>query len=284
MRWPNLKGFLYPRSAEEALRMLEEGQGKAIPLGGGTSLAASSREGVERLVDISRAGLRYVRAADGVLCIGAATPAGDLARPPEGGGPASRLLAESCAAISSRAIRDAVTVGGNLVQSFPWSHLPLVCLALDARFVLGLGARRRTVEAAAFFAQHPRRLLEPGEMLLEARVPEFEGRAKFARLALVRNDYALVTAVACVETGASGTRVRLAVGGCLALPRRMTEAEDLLSARGFGEETVREAGEKVRAGLRVREDFRAGAEYRAHMAGVLAQDCLSADLKPKEES
>lgn len=110
--------YLHADSRDAAFALLAD-RG-TLPVAGGTDLVPCSEEGIvapTRVVDIRRLpGFREVaRAADGSLRIGAAVTIGELAEHPLVVA-AYPLLAAACAAVGTPALRNAGTIGGNLVQ------------------------------------------------------------------------------------------------------------------------------------------------------------------------
>ncbi len=110
--------YLHADTRESAFALLA--QPGALPVAGGTDLVPCVEEGISapsRVVDIRRVpGLREIAATpDGGLRIGAAVTVAELAAHP-----AARekypVLAEACAAVGTPALRNAGTIGGNLVQ------------------------------------------------------------------------------------------------------------------------------------------------------------------------
>lgn len=103
-------------SSDEVIPLLDA---RSRPLAGGTDMLPLMKEGIvapERLINIKRAGdLRYIRADDDGLHIGALTTLDDLDR-----NPIVRrdytVLAQAAAEAASPQLRNMATLGGNLLQ------------------------------------------------------------------------------------------------------------------------------------------------------------------------
>ncbi len=111
--------YLRPASLEEALAALSDPD--AAALGGGTNLLDLMKLGValpERIVDLTRLpGLDRIEALpDGALRIGALVRNSDLAADP-GFAAAFPMVAEALLSGASAQLRNAATVGGNLMQA-----------------------------------------------------------------------------------------------------------------------------------------------------------------------
>ncbi len=103
-------------STDETIPLLSA---TARPLAGGTDLLPLMKEGIvapERLINLKRLeGLRYIRADEAGLCIGALTTLADLERDPE----VRRdwtALAQAAGRSASPQLRNMATIGGNLLQ------------------------------------------------------------------------------------------------------------------------------------------------------------------------
>jgi xanthine dehydrogenase YagS FAD-binding subunit len=110
--------YVRPTDAPDAGRALAEPT--AVPLGGGTDLLVTIREGLvapETLVDLRRVrGHDAISTGkDGTLTIGAAARLADIAQHPD---VRSRfaVLAQACEAVGTTQLREMGTLGGNLCQ------------------------------------------------------------------------------------------------------------------------------------------------------------------------
>jgi xanthine dehydrogenase YagS FAD-binding subunit len=114
-----MKKFAYIQagSVAEVIPLLDA---RTRPLAGGTGLLTDLGDGVagpERLVSLRRvAGLRGVAPAEGGLRIGALTTLSDLERSPALRESGYAALAQAARLSASLQIRNAATIGGNLVQ------------------------------------------------------------------------------------------------------------------------------------------------------------------------
>ena len=188
------------------------------------------------------------------------------------------VLGQAAAAVGSRPIRNAVTLGGSLVQIFRWSDTPVALLAMGARLEL-LGPRGpRSVGADEFYARHPRQVLEPAELVVAVQVASPVGKAggafiKFARTAV---DLAVADAAACLraEEGGRCVEARLAIGATRALPWRASEAEALLTGQALTPARLGEAAALARKACKPVGDARTDRAYRERMVEVVARRAL----------
>jgi carbon-monoxide dehydrogenase medium subunit len=187
-----------------------------------------------------------------------------------------RVLVEAAASVGSRLLQNHVTVGGNCVALYAWSDLPVALLCLRATMVLRGQGGEREVPAEDFFASHPSKALEPGELLVQVRVPAVD-RTGSAYLKFSRNagDQALASVAARLrlEEGRA-THVSLVAGAVRALPQPLEAAAAALLGEVPDAGLIEAAGAAAAEEVKTVSDFKASAEYRESLVGSLVQDAL----------
>jgi CO/xanthine dehydrogenase FAD-binding subunit len=275
----NLAEFRYPESVEAALALLAASPGEARPLAGGTSLVFAADPRTRVLVDLSRAGLQSIKLEADGLHLGAMATARAVGRARAVADAGLAGLSEAAAACGSRLLQNQITVGGNVVGLYPWSDLPPVLLALGAVARLRSAAGAREVSVEELVARHPRRQLQPGELIVEIvvpRAPRYGGSAflMFGRTAV---DYTMCDVAAALELdGGAIKSARVAVGGLRLLPGRLHATEGALVGKQPVEAVFAAAAAAAVAEVEVASDFRASREYRRELCGVLVRRVLQA--------
>jgi carbon-monoxide dehydrogenase medium subunit len=260
--------FSYRRvsDVDEALAVLSEHGEDAKVLAGGHSLLPLMKlrfATPEIVVDVAPIDeLRYVRAENGTVAIGALSRYHDLhhdevlrAQAP--------LLAHVAGEIGDQQVRHRGTIGGSLAHADAAADLPAALLASDGTIVVRGQGGQREIPAAEFFLGPFTTPLEPDELITEIRVPAKPGVGwgfeKFTRRAI---DWAIV-GVAVV-----GKSVGLInMGGT---PLRATATEEALS----GGASVADAAALAADGASPVSEPHASAEYRSHLARVLTRCAL----------
>jgi CO/xanthine dehydrogenase FAD-binding subunit len=171
------------------------------------------------------------------------------------------------------------TVGGSLVQADPAAELPLVAQTLGARFLLRRSAGERTVSASEFFQAPMMTATEPDECLAEVHWPIWQGErigSAFDELSIRHGDYAIVAACAQVEIDAAGRCVRaaLGIGGAAAVPVSVEAIARTLHGTQLEDAAIDAAVDGIGQYLDPGSDIHATAEYRLHLARVLAARVL----------
>jgi aerobic carbon-monoxide dehydrogenase medium subunit len=263
-------------SPEHALELLG-GDEDAKLLAGGHSLLPAMKLRLARptlLVDVGRlAELSYVRDEGEHVAIGALTRHKDVRDAP--------LLREHCAIVSSTAaqvgdpqVRHRGTIGGSLAHGDPASDLPTVMLALDADLVVRGRSDERVVPAREFFTGVFRTAIEPGEMLVEVRVPKLGAStgSSYVKMARRAQDWATVAVAAVVERSNGGiARASIGLTNMGGTPLRARVAEEAIA----GGAPIDEAAGLIADGTDPPSDTAASSEFRRHLAEVLGRRALN---------
>jgi CO/xanthine dehydrogenase FAD-binding subunit len=267
----------YPKSPEEAVLILQKAGKRALLIAGGTTASLVRDPDISELIDLTRMGCDAVSLTNGEWSIGCNARIQELASHPGLSDLWDGMLVVAARSIGSRPIRNAVTVGGNAVQLYRWSDLPVALLAMDAAFDLSSVSGERTLSADEFFARHPKQVLLPSEILTHVRIRSLEGRGggafvKFSRTAF---DFAVVDVAACLWfDGGLCRRARVVVGATRNVPWRAKVAEDVLQGKKPSAAILGEAARAAREATQSAEDVRTGKEYRARMVEVNVRRAL----------
>ena len=247
-----------PSTLDEALDALADPDAKA--LAGGQSLLPVMKLRIVRpsvLVDIGRLELSGVRLDGNELRLGALTTWDALESSPELKQPPFAAIAECAGEIGDLQVRNRGTLGGSLAHADPASDMPAVALALGAQLVLRAAGTERTLSAAELFLGPFTTALGPGELITEIVIPLVEGSGSaYAKVGHPASGFALAGAAAHVT--AEGKQ-RVAVTGVGAHPFLLPDDADPLDALAEAE---------------IYGDRFAPAEYRRHVAGVVARRAL----------
>jgi len=277
-------GFSYHRasSVDEAVSLLGRLEG-ARPLAGGHSLLPAMKlrlTSPAALIDIGRIpGLNAIEHRGDGLRIGALATHADVADSDVIRG-ACPVLAEAAGLIGDRQVRNRGTIGGSLAHADPGADYPTVVKALEASIATSGPGGQRFVRADEFFTGIFTTALQPGELVTHVHVPTLPAGSGSVYLKHKHpaSGYA-VAAVAAVVTVEGGTcsRARIIVGGVTATPTDATAVAGALVGSAPSDEAVAAVAAKIPDALGDSfGDAYASAEYRVHLAGVLAGRALNA--------
>jgi CO/xanthine dehydrogenase FAD-binding subunit len=182
-------------------------------------------------------------------------------------------------------IQHAATIGGNLCNASPAADGIPPLLTLDAWVELTSTSGTRALPLEAFLTGYRETALRDDELLTAVLVPSpGAGRSAFRKLGLRRYLVISVVAVAAVVGVGEDGRVddvRVAVGACSPVARRLRSLEDALVDR-VASEVAEVVPDEVREHLGVLEpidDVRASAAYRLDAAAVQVTRVLAACLE-----
>lgn len=264
------------RSADEAVSLLAELGDDAKLLAGGQSLVAMMNFRLARpaaLVDISRlAELRYVRAHDGGLRIGALALHRDLERLTDPGLLAGfGMLPQAARYIGHYAIRAAGTFGGSIAHADPAAEWCMAALLFDAEIVARGPGGERVIPVAGFFKGFLETGLRPDEMITEVRLPAPRPGAAICEFARRHGDFAIVAVAAAVDRDGGACRdARVVLGGVAGTVERAAGAEATLIGSSLDADVIAAAAQQAAAGTDPPGDIHGSAEYRRHLIQVLA--------------
>src|SRR5438270_2932625 len=167
----NLRDYVRPGTADEAVAIKREYGSRAVYLAGATDLLVHRPAGVEIAIDIRHADIGYAERDGGGMVIGGAALLRDAERAAEG--VASGMLREAFRHTAPWLIRNAATVAGNIANASPAADSVPALMVLDAELVL-LGENEVSIPVADVLTG-PHRTNLDGRLIREIRVPARSG-------------------------------------------------------------------------------------------------------------
>jgi len=267
--------YAAPTTVDDAVQALATAGDREVKvLAGGQSLLPVLRLRMatpDLLVDLGKvAELRGVREDGDAIVIGAMTTHDTVTRDPLIRRHAL-LLAVTAETVADPQVRHLGTFGGSLAHADPAGDMPAAALALGAEMVIAGPGGRRTVPAADFFVDLFTTALQPGELLVEIRVPKHTGwGAHYEKFNRTAQAWSIVGVAATVRTdGGSIAEARVALTNMGLVPIRATAVEETLVGRPATAEVIRVAAGQAADGTSPLDDANGDADYRRHLAQVL---------------
>jgi carbon-monoxide dehydrogenase medium subunit len=280
-----VEAFYRPDSVRAALRLLQNGKGQARVVAGGTDVVVDGGGEVRFLIDLTHAGLSYIRRRGTDWAIGATTTMSEVEDSEAMQALAGGLLTRVARTCGSVAIRNLATLGGNLANASPAADTATALLALDATVTVADAHGQHTMPLAEYLETVAR---STKSLLVEVVVPEpprSKGcRWSFQKLGRTAVDISLVNVAAGLQVGPKN-RVkwaRIALGAVAPSAMRAIEAEELMVGRTLDAALIAEVGEAVAREVSPIADVRATAEYRRDMCAVLTRRALEECAAPLE--
>jgi carbon-monoxide dehydrogenase medium subunit len=267
-------------SVNDAIKVLGSNKDAKL-LAGGHSLIPSMKLRVANppmLVDIGHIqGLRGIEVTENEVRIGALTTHAAVAASPELRA-ACPILADAAAQIADPQVRNRGTIGGSLANADPASDYPTLVTALDAMLTATGPKGDREIRAGEFFKDLFTTALSRDEILTTITVPAYGNMPGMGGAYLKHrhpaSSYAVVGVAAMIglENG-KVTRAAVVVGGATANPLHAKPVESALTGMEPSEANISAAVDKMNIEATLGDSY-ASAEYRAHLAKVMARRAL----------
>jgi aerobic carbon-monoxide dehydrogenase medium subunit len=273
--------FEYDRatSVEHALALLARSGPEARVVAGGHSLIPMMKLRLaqpEVLIDINGlAELGAISVAGGELRVGALVRHAELL--------ASPLVAEHFPiftdaerVIADPVVRNRGTIGGSLCQADPSEDLSAAFAAVRAIAVVQGPGGTRTVPVREFHTGPYETVVQPGELLVEVRVPIVPGGSSaYQKVERRVGDWAIAAAGAAIWLdGGTVADVGLGLTAVGAAHFVAAEAEDFLRGQPATGESFARAGQLAAEHCNPVADQRGPADYKRHLAGELTTRAL----------
>ena len=264
---------------------------------GGTDLLVQLHEQSEKLsnmkmmLDISSLEneMRYIRVEGEELVIGALSTHTDIERSKEVQAYLPSLGA-ACALVGSPQIRNLGTIGGSICNASLAADPVPPLLAGEAMVVLGKGEQTRHILLEQFYTGGGKTVLQPGEYLLEVRMPirkekvyeAFEKLGRRKALAISRLNAAVRYTL---DSEGAINWIRLAPGCIFSIPQRSENAEQFLIGKCPSREIFIQAGKKVSEEMIEKTGIRWSTAYKQPaIEGVIEKVLLMAAGMWEEEA
>ncbi|GAA0920351.1 FAD binding domain-containing protein [Virgisporangium aurantiacum] len=280
--YPSRFRYEAPRSIDEAISLLRDGDGEAKVLAGGQSLVPLLKlrfAAPELLVDINNLpGLDYHRVdPDGTIRVGALCRHADLER---SGVLAAKqpTMAAAAPLVADPIVRTRGTLVGSLCHADPQGDWASVVTALGGHVVAQGPAGRRTIALADFVTGPFQNTLGYDEIAVEAVIPAPKGTPAGGYLKLERRvgDFATAGVAVAVElSGALVTRAGIALTGVGGSTIDAADAAQALVGQELTADRIGTAADLAAQAARPKTDHRGSAEYKRHVVRTFVERILT---------
>ncbi len=282
----NIEEYVAASSLEEALRALADGE--ASPVAGGTDLWVQKDLGLRplsrRLVNIMRVPeITGISRDGGRIRLGALVTMTEILES-ELLQTAAPLLPATADRFASVQIRNAATVGGNIVNASPAADMVIPLLSLDAEIELASWAgekiETRRLKLAEFFTGPGQSKRRPEELLTSV---DFEAPGKGFRAGFCKTgprpalEIAVVSlAFATYLKDGALSDVRIALGAVAPTPIRCPKTENMLEGKRPDDAAIAAALDILDGEISPIGDHRSSEWYRRRLARVYLEQELMA--------
>ena len=254
----NVQEYYHAASLRDALKKLgKNGEQVAVPVTGAFHLISSKLRAATCLVDISAVGLDTVTLAGKKVTIGGTATFQQIVKSKELNDALNGVVPKAARTYSTIIQRNMTTLQDALFGYATYFDLLTALVALDTQ-VKVQGKQKRVVPLAQFFSKDNRAVLSNQEVATEFtfKLPSGSLGASLQRIALTDGDaVAILNVVAVLKmSGKKCAEARIAVGGGLPVPVRLTAIEQELADKPLDAALVESVAGKVagsdRAGQR----------------------------------
>lgn len=274
--------FFAPADLDQACSMLADEAIQPLAIAGGTDIMVRfnrhRRRRQETLVYLGKLGLDYIHEEGEKVVVGACTPLGEVAASPL----INRklpLLAKTCREMASPAVRNAATLGGNVVNNARHADGVAALLALDAAVVVASTTGERTLTMGDFMATSKKEKLAGGGVVKHFVMTPLGSHEKWAweKLRQRKGESRSVVSVAmrAQMQGGKCTAMRLVIGCMAPNPFVSKAAGELMVGQVPGAELNGQVVERVLGECTPASDARASAWYREKATAALIERVLS---------
>jgi CO/xanthine dehydrogenase FAD-binding subunit len=186
------------------------------------------------------------------------------------------VLAYTMRHVAHMTVRNRGTFCGSVCHADPAAEMPMIAQMFDGQVEIASASGRRVLPAAEFLVASMVNALEPGEMVtgITLSPPEATGWG-FEEFSRRHGDFAM--AAIAVTLRLEEDAIRGAVIGMTGVGEtamRMTDLEALVEGRAPDVPLFREIADWLQDNLTPNSDIHASADYRRHLAGVLAERAI----------
>jgi CO/xanthine dehydrogenase FAD-binding subunit len=274
--------YVRPGSIAEAISLLNDPGHASRPLAGGTDLLVLVRHkepDFDRLVDISALPeLKAISRRGDVISLGAGVTFSEAVES-EVLQEAAPFLVAACRAVGGPQIRNAGTIGGNVVNAAACADSLPVLVCLDAvAYLRGLQGER-AIPVAEFVLGPNRTQLAPGELLTHFTfdAPPPGARTFFHKVGRRRAQAIsrlTMAAMGHLDAARRVDFVRITPGSATPQTVRFTQAEDMLLGQCPTDELIAAAGRRVAETVIAITGRRWSSEYKEPVIVALAERAL----------
>ena len=271
--------FEAPETVEDAVRLLADADGEAMPLAGGTDLLVQLRTDFVRpglIVDLKRIpALMDVTVHGDDIRVGAAVSGATLGKD-DTVKAAWPGVVEALELIGSTQIQGRASLGGNLCNGSPAADSVPALIAAGAVCEVAGPDGARSVPVEDVITGPGQLCLGPGEIVVSFVMPKPPPRSGDAYLRFIPRtemDIAVVGAGVALTLNEAGvcTHARLGLGAVAPTPLLVEDGAKALIGTKVDDDALANLAAAASAACNPIDDKRGTIEYRVKVAGVLAR-------------
>lgn len=186
------------------------------------------------------------------------------------------VVAEAMHHVAHMTVRNRGTFCGSVCHADPAAEMPMIAQMFEGQVEIASASGRRVLPAAKFLVASMVNALEPGEMVTGITLSPSEATGwGFEEFSRRHGDLAMAaTAVAFQLEGEAIREAVIGMTGVGETAMRMPDLEALVEGRAPDARLFRDIADWLQDNLAPNSDIHASADYRRHLAGVLAERAI----------
>lgn len=274
------KNYLVPTTTREAIQALNQANGPAAIIAGGTDLLLDLEQGrhpaVDTLVDITRIeDLKQIRQGPEGIFIGAAVTHNDIVNNPILHKNA-RCLVEGCGLIGGPQVRNVATIGGNVAHALPAGDGTIALLALDTQACIENTQGESWWPIGELFAGPGKTKFDRTKEILKGFRIQNKGKDEGSAFDRIMRPQGVAIAILNmavwmrINSDEVIEALRIAVGPGGPVPFRAFQLEDMLCGQIVDDSMFQTAADALLEEIQLRTSkYRATEDYRRHLISTL---------------
>lgn len=266
-----------PKSLSEALKILNTGKEKILPLAGGTTVLLNPTE-KSSYIELDGLNLDYIKSDKNKLSVGAMTTIEQLSVCPQATKYFNGLIRKCAITIGTTPNRNMITAGGNIVGLRPWSALAGVLLLLDGEIITAKG---KNYLAKEFFSKLPKTILGK-DIVTEIRIPLDNKNltGEWKKFSITDTDYPILSMGVVYKLKNKNTieNIKIVATGLTVLPQRFIKTEKLLKNKQLTDNTIKLLIKSLQSEAVIGADIRVAAEYKREILGAIFLELVAREL------
>ncbi|MCG2725046.1 MAG: FAD binding domain-containing protein [Elusimicrobia bacterium] len=275
----NLKYYCAPKTIEDAVKLLCDKKCKSIAVAGGTLIAKSLGDWVDKYVDIRYLPLKYIKVSGGELIIGALCAFDEIDNNPLAKKWASGVLSKAAAKCSSQLIRNMATIGGNIAKPHSFNIFPALLFALDAKVKVAFLKGVKTYQVEEIYNKNFPHKFGFDSIITEIIIPSYikncaASYEKFSKTQSCWESYASCAFSLSLKKG-KAEKPRIIVGALSPKPIRLEAAEGIISNKQLSPKIIEEAMEAFIGNLDILKLSAINISFKKEIAGAMFKRFLT---------
>ena len=281
----NIEYCCFPKSVEEAIKLLNDKKHKSIAVAGGTLIAKSIGDSIGQYVDIRYLPLKYIKVSGDNLIIGALCAFDEIDDNPLAKKWACGVLSKAASKCSRQLVRNMATIGGNIAKPHSFNIFPALLCSLNAKVKVAFLKSSKTYSMDDIYDKSfPHKLGFDSiitEIIIPAHIKNCKANyEKFAKTQACWESYASCAFSLSLKKG-KVEKSRVIVGSLSPKPIRLEAAEGIIANQKLSSKIIEEAMDAFVGNLDILKLSSQNIVFKKEVAGIMFKRFLTSVMEDK---